>query len=97
VAPREHRQQRKAHRDRNWLLDQVERICGLAGVPVVCTHALRGSFASLGAEMGELPQMIAAQMGLASPTVTLAHYAKRDAVASGQTQRALQVLNGGRR
>jgi len=48
---------------RDWILGNVHRICDLANVPRVTTHALRGLLATLTAERGLAGHLIAATLG----------------------------------
>ena len=43
---------------RDWMIDQVHRICDAAGVPRVTAHAMRGLLATLTAERGLLGHLI---------------------------------------
>jgi len=52
--------------------------------------------ASIASAAGAATHLVAATLGHASPAVTLAHYAKPEAVQSGQAQRALTVLLAGK-
>lgn len=84
-------------RSRYWLRDQVRALCKLAGVPIVGPHGLRGTHATLAIEAGASSALVAATMGHASVTTTLAHYAKAEAVEGAATSRAMRVIAGGRR
>jgi integrase len=61
-------------RDRFWLGRHVVRLCGEAGVPVVCTQSLRGLHASVATEAGATSHVVASALGHSSPAVTHAHY-----------------------
>lgn len=84
----------KPHR-RDWVLDQVHRICDLAGVPRVTAHAMRGQLATLAAERGLAGHLIAATLGHENPRITMNAYAKPGSEAAGINRRGLVVLNGG--
>jgi integrase len=56
------------------LWSAVRRLCELADVPVVCTHALRGTHATLALDAGASPLHVAAALGHASFSMTAAHY-----------------------
>lgn len=79
-----------------WLIQNLKRYCQLAGVPVVCPHALRGGWASIAYSAGALSHTVAAALGHASPTVTEAHYARPEAVAGAKQAQRLKLLKGGR-
>lgn len=80
-------------KNRKWIWKNTKRICELAGVPVVPTHGLRGSFATLSVEAGTATQAVAAALGHHSFQVTAQHYAKPDAVASALQTRVLNTIN----
>jgi integrase len=61
-------------RRRQWLNDQVERLCIVAAVPVVCPHSLRGIFATAAASAGETPEIVAQVLGHTDPAMTIGHY-----------------------
>lgn len=79
-----------------WALYHVRRICRLAKVPLVCTHSLRGLQASLATKAHATGELVAAQLGHTSPTITQRHYLNPGMVAASRTDRALTVLSGGR-
>jgi integrase len=81
--------------DRNWIRDQVHRICDLAQVPRVTAHALRGLLASLTAERGLAGHLIAATLGHEDERITMTAYARPGAAAAGINRRGLVVLQGG--
>lgn len=84
----------KPHR-RDWILDQVHRICDEAGVPRVTAHAMRGQLATLAAERGLAGHTIAATLGHEDPRVTMHAYAKPGAAQTGTNRRGLVLLDGG--
>lgn len=84
-------------RSRYWLREQVQRICRLAQTITVCPHGLRGTHATLAMAAGASSAIVASSLGHASPAVTLAHYAEKSAVASGQARAAMRVISGGKR
>lgn len=75
----------------------VRRWCGLAGVPVVSPHGLRGTHATLATRAGATSQLVAGSLGHSSPAVTEAHYTQAEAVEEQAQGARLQVLEGGRR
>jgi len=81
---------------RDWPREWVQRICGLAKVPRVTAHGMRGLHATLGEESGATPEMVATTLGHVSVSTTHAHYTKRSAVDGARQERMLTVLEGGR-
>lgn len=79
---------------RQALHGMVRRICKLANVPVVCTHSLRGLFATLGVQSGAVTHAVAATLGHGTFAVTQKHYAQPDAVTNAQTARVSALLAG---
>jgi integrase len=92
----ESRRSKKPHRDRRWVLDNVKRICRLAGVLEVTSHGLRGTQGTIAAAEGIVPQVVANALGN-TEAVAKAHYIQPGAVATGRSKRALSVLAGGRK
>lgn len=80
---------------RDWVLDQVHRICDASKVPRVTAHAMRGLLATLTAERGLAGHMIAATLGHEDERTTMTAYARPGAAATGVNRRGLTVLNGG--
>jgi integrase len=80
---------------RDWVLDQVHRVCDAAKVPRVTAHALRGQLATLTAERGLAGHLIAATLGHEDVRTTMTAYAKPGSAAAGARARGWQVLNGG--
>ncbi|PSM30872.1 site-specific integrase, partial [Haliangium sp. UPWRP_2] len=76
--------------------DMVQRLCARAGVPIVCTHSLRGLWATLAVESGAASHAVAANLGHHSFAVTERHYAQRAAVANAATARVLGMIGGER-
>lgn len=75
----------------------VAQVCKRAGVPVVCTQALRGMHTTVAGEIGVTGPMIAAQLGHADDGQTAAaHYSAPGAVERGKQRRVFAVMNGGR-
>jgi integrase len=61
-------------RRRQWLHVQVGSLCKKAGVPVVCSHSLRGWMTTSAVAAGELPEVVAREIGHASAQMTLEPY-----------------------
>lgn len=72
----------------------VQRLCDRAGVPRVCTHSLRGLWATLAVSSGAASHAVAATLGHHSFEVTQRHYAQPSAVANAQTARVTARLSG---
>jgi integrase len=81
----------KSHTPR-WLLTNVKRICRLAGVPEVCTHALRGTHSTLATEHGVTGHAVTASLGHESVTTTYANYATPSAVANAKSRRVAEAI-----
>jgi integrase len=77
---------------RDWPRKQVQRICRAAKVPVVTAHGMRGLHSTLAHEAGCTAEMVAAQLGHSSITVTHQNYTAPSAVASGRQQRVEERL-----
>ncbi len=69
----------------NTLLKRVKKLCATAGVPVVCTHGLRGSYTSNEVESGVPVKVVSQKVGHGSLGVTRTNYLRPGAE---QTQRA---------
>ena len=72
----------------------VRRLCQRAGVPAVCTHSLRGLWATLAVQSGAVSHAVAASLGHQSFEMTERHYAQGSAVANAATARVLGLLGG---
>jgi integrase len=81
--------------NRNWIKNQVQRICDLAEVPRVTAYFMRGQLATLTHERGMAGHMIATMMGHADEQTSIAAYAKPGSAAAGARMRGWQVLDGG--
>ena len=64
----------------------------LANVPRVCTHSLRGLWATLSIESGALSDVVASSLGHGSFEMTAKHYAQPEAVSGAKTQRVVELL-----
>lgn len=84
----------KPHR-RDWVLDQVHRICDEAKVPRVTAHAMRGLLATITAQRGLAGHLIAATLGHEDERTTMHAYAKPGSAQAGTNRAGLKVLNGG--
>lgn len=85
------------HHTHRWLQQAMVRFCEGAGVPYVCPHALKGMAGTLAAEIGYTADAIASHLSHEETATTMAHYVKPAAVEAAQLERALKVMQGGKR
>jgi integrase len=81
--------------DRHWVGRNVRRLCKAAGVPIVCPHGLRGTYASIAARAVSVAQ-VADALGQVHGDVTRRHYLDAGAEDDGKQRSMLRVLTGGR-
>lgn len=74
------------------LWEMVRRLCERAGVPLVCTHSLRGLYATLAVQSGAASHAVAASLRHGSFNMTQRHYAQASSVQNAATARVLSVL-----
>lgn len=74
------------------LLKAVHRLCGVAGVPEVCTHGLRGTQISLTVEIGAMVAEAGRRAGHAGVAVTRAHYMAAGTEESARAARMEALL-----
>jgi integrase len=79
---------------RGWVLDHVKRLCLAAGIPKVTAHGLRGLHSTLATSAGATGELVAAQLGHESATVTRQHYIDPDALTDAAQGRVLDALIG---
>ena len=77
--------------DRHWVLRNVRRLMGLAGVKVITAHGLRGTSATIGAAHSGA-QVMSSALGHTSVTMTQDHYIDAGAVADSQAQKFADML-----
>lgn len=82
---------------RQWIGRALERLCGLACVPVVVPHSLRGLYASLHYEEGVDPNLTARKLGHRSAAVTRTHYATRESQQRGADKQRARARRQGSR
>ena len=82
--------------DRGWVRAQVKRICGLADVPEVCAHGMRGTAATLAEDYGMASIAVSKSLGHESVSTTQRSYSQSDKPRRAKQQRVLKVLNGGK-
>mgnify|MGYP000299427950 CR=1 FL=1 len=80
-------------RSRQAMYYTVRAICAKAGVPRVCTHSLRGLWATLAVKSGAVSHAVAESLGHHSFAVTQKHYAQPAAITNAATARVLNVLS----
>ena len=80
---------------RQTLWREVRLLCAQAGVPTVCTHSLRGLYATLAVESGMVSDAVAASLGHGSFSMTERHYAAPTAVQNAKTARVASLLDAG--
>lgn len=78
---------------RGW----VQRICTLAGVPVVSAHAMRGLHSTIAVHAGATSHLVASALGHASKVITERHYLDGEIAGQAKQRAALRALSGGRR
>lgn len=83
-------------RQRQAMHRTVQTICQKAGVPVVCTHSLRGLWATLAIQSGAASHAVAASLGHHSFAVTQKYYAQPSAITNASTARVSGMLDGAR-
>ncbi len=77
---------------RQTMWKMVRTLCKKAGVPTVCTHSLRGLWATLAVESGAASHVVAANLGHHSFKMTERHYAQGSAVKNAATARVFGRL-----
>jgi integrase len=82
---------------RQALHRMVRKLCVRAQVPRVCTHSLRGLYATLAVRSGAVTHAVAESLGHHSFAVTERHYAQPGAVADATTAVVVKVLTSKRR
>jgi integrase len=92
---RPHEQATPKPHTRDWIIDQVRRICDLAGVPQITAHALRGQLATITATRGLAGHLIAETLGHEDERTTMHSYAAPGSAAAGARRRGWDVLDGG--
>lgn len=78
---------------RDWVAEETERLCELAGVPAICAHSLGGFVATVAIRAVGISQLVSAELGHCSVTTTMTSYALRGSAQHAQQKRALDVLD----
>lgn len=84
-------------RGSDWINYHARAICKRLKLPHCSPHGLRGTHSSLAASAGATSHLVAATLGHGNTGVTERHYIDESAAAKSVQQRALTVLEGGRR
>ena len=79
---------------RQSLYSTVQRICKEAKVPLVCTHSLRGFWATTSVQIGTPSQAVAATLGHGSFAITERHYAAPGSRQNAGTHLVVEALRG---
>lgn len=82
---------------RQIMLATVRRFCKQANVASVCTHSLRGLYATLAVESGALAETVATSLGHSSFAVTEKHYAQPSVVSNAKTARVGSLLTSSKK
>lgn len=82
-------------RTRFWVHDRVVAAAKAAGVPRVTPHGLRRTSASLATAAGAAAELVAAQLGHASPSITARAYVDPSTARSATARAGLRVIQGG--
>jgi integrase len=79
-------------RARSMMWQMVRKLCALADVPPVCTHSLRGLYATLAVQSGSASHVVASSLGHGSFEMTQQHYAQASSIANASTARVSTIL-----
>lgn len=82
---------------RHWAYHHVKRICREAKVPELSPQALRRTQSDVATDAGVAAIEVARHLGQVSTRVTDRSYRDRNVVAGAKTERAFQMLAGGKR
>jgi integrase len=77
---------------RDWPRKSVQRICRLAGVPLVSAHSMRGVHASRAYERGATGHLVAEGLRHTHESVSKQSYATAEAIRKGQQEKVLELL-----
>lgn len=84
-------------RTKNWLKDNVKRVCRDLSLPVVTAHGLRGTHSTLSKDAGQTAHAVAAQLGHGNPRVTRDFYDDPGTEERQSMRKMLKVLKGGKK
>lgn len=79
------------------LLRKTRSLCKEAGLPVVCSHSMRGLHSTLAAGFGATGHDVAKALGHTSFNVTKRHYVNGEVLANANLRGNLQILQGGQK
>jgi hypothetical protein len=77
------------------LLRRTRSLCKSAGLPVVCSHSMRGLHSTLAAGFGATGHAVAKALGHTSFNVTKRHHVDREVLANASLRSNLEVLQCG--
>lgn len=77
---------------RDWVREETQRLCKLAGVPAVTAHSLRGFAATVAIRKGGLASLVAAELGHVSPTTTFQSYALPGSIQHAHQRQTIELL-----
>jgi integrase len=80
------------YHDRGWVREWVQRICKVAGVPVVSAHGMRGLHSTLAVDAGITSHAVASALGHESFSTTSQSYARPEALDRARQARVLGAL-----
>jgi integrase len=80
---------------RDWVQNNVQRLCDLAEVPRVTAYYMRGQLATITSERGLAGHLLAAHLGHEDEKMAQQAYAAPGSAAKGVQRRGLAVLDGG--
>ena len=81
-----------------WVRDWVQRLCDLAGAPLVCAHAMRGLHIDLAISEGQTAEAVTRAVGheyASFKNITLRHYAQAGTQQQAQAEKTLAVVRPG--
>jgi integrase len=80
-----------------WIRDWVQRICDLAGAPIVCAHAMRGLHITLALREGATADAVTRAVGheyMSFVSTTLKHYAQAGTQQNADQARVIRTIRG---
>jgi integrase len=85
------------HHTKSWLRKAAKRVCAAAGVPYVPPHGLKGTSGNMLAEDGAEADRIVLHLSHEERGTTMRHYVDQGTVDAVQAERALVLIQGGRK
>jgi integrase len=80
------------YHDRGCVREWVQRICKVAGVPIVSAHGMRGLHSTLAVDAGITSHAVASALGHESFSTTSQSYARPEALDRARQARVLGAL-----